>query len=483
MMDILKDLRHIVGERHVLVAHDQTVGFSTDVTGKWVGQVRAVVRPANTSEVAAVMRLAYETGTPVIPQGGNTGLTGATCADAKDNAILLSLARLNTIRDIRPDSRTAIVEAGVVLETLHRAVAQHGLIYPMTFGAKGSCTIGGNMGTNAGGSNVLRYGNTRDLVLGIEAVLPDGEIVDLMSELHKDNTGYNLKHLLIGAEGTLGIITAAVVKLKPQPRAYFTAMVAVPDIPTSLVLLNRLQEDSGNAVEAFEYMPAYYFNLLCARFPETRLPFGTNVEHGIFLEVGLSRGDDVTPDENGALPGVARLESLLMELLEAGDIDDAVVCKSEAQRGEMWQRRERAYESTVAHGVSVDCDISLALDGVDGFLKSMDVALAEIAPGAETMAVAHLGDGNLHYSIWPMPGSDAPIPDPLYTEIMEQVENTVLGLRGSFSAEHGIGLMKLPSMERRKDKGALRMMWAIKAALDPKNIMNPGKVLPPLATQ
>ncbi len=480
MSDVIHLLAEIVGQANVLTDQADRKPYETDVTGAFAGRAMAVVRPANTAEVSAIVKLANRVGIPIVPQGGNTGLTGACYTGTEGNHLVVSLSRMNAVREIRPDSRIAIVEAGVVLENLHKATEEHGLIYPMTFGAKGSCMIGGNIGTNAGGSNVVRYGNTRDLVLGVEVVLPNGEIADLMSELHKDNTGYNLKHLFIGAEGTLGIVTAAVLKLKPKPTAYFTAMVSVLEISASLVLLNRLQQASGNGVEAFEYMPKVYFEALQERFPETRPPFESPADHGVFLEVGMEREDDVAVDATGEMQGVARLEALLMDCMEEGGVLDAVICKSDAQRQEMWQRRERAYEATVARGPSVDSDISLALDKVDVFLKRMEERLPAISPTARSLVVAHLGDGNLHYSVWTNPGSGEKIEPELYTQIMELIEQTVLELRGSFSAEHGIGVTKLPSMARRKDTNALSAMRAIKAALDPNGIMNPGKVLPPV---
>ena len=475
---MISTLQNIVGAGHVVTDAEGRRPFEQDATGRYQSDVLAVVRPANTQEVSEIVKLANATGIAIIPQGGNTGLAGGCYAVPGRETIILSLARMNTIRDIRPDSQIAIVEAGVILETLHTAVDQHGLIYPMTFGAKGSCMIGGNLSTNAGGSNVVRYGNTRDLVLGVEAVMANGDIVDLMSELHKDNTGYNLRHLLIGAEGTLGIITAAVVKLAMKPRAYFTAMVSVPRIGAALGLLNALRAATSNAVEAFEYMPAKYFETLQRRFPESRPPFETPAEHGIFLEVGLNAEQDVTANEDGSIPGVARLEALLMSYLEKGDILDAVICQSDGQRREMWERRERAYEATHAYGRSVNNDISLALDRVEPFLEKMEERLPKLAPAAEALTVAHLGDGNLHYSVWPHPGTQQQIDPIQYDEIMELVEEAVLELGGSFSAEHGIGYTKLPSMARRKNANALTAMRAIKTALDPANIMNPGKVLP-----
>ena len=336
--------------------------------------------------------------------------------------------------------------------------------------------IGGNLATNAGGSNVLRYGNTRDLVLGIEAVLPNGDIVDLMSALHKDNTGFNLKHLLIGSEGALGVITGAVLKLAPRPKAYFTAMLSVPSISRALGLLNQLNEATNNAVEAFEYMPAAYFEALQHRFPESRPPFEEPAPHGILLEVGLSAPDDVTPLPDGSIPAVNRFEAMLGDLLEEGVILDAVVCKSEAQRQEMWERRERAYEATMALGIPVNNDIALALDQIEPFLDLMDVRLPQAYPNARSLTVAHLGDGNLHYCVWTHAKGDVAKED--YDAVLELVETTVLELGGSFSAEHGIGLTKLGAMARRKNKAAVHAMWAIKRALDPNNIMNPGKVLP-----
>ena len=479
MTDLITALKAIVGATNVLTADSDRAAYEVDATHSYKGQARAVVRPASTQEVSEVVKLANKTKTPIIPQSGNTGLAGGCFAGPEGNQIILSLSRMNTIREIRPDSRIAIVQAGVVLAKLHEAVAQHDLIFPLTFGAQGSAMIGGNLATNAGGSNVLRYGNTRDLVLGIEAVLANGDIVDLMSELHKDNTGFNLKHLLIGSEGALGIITGAVLKLAPRPKAYFTAMVAVPSIASSLGVLNQLREATNNAVEAFEYMPALYFDMLQERFPETRMPFDTPAEHGIFLEVGLSAPDDVTPLPDGTLPAVNRLESLLMAMLEAGQIEDAVVCKSEAQRREMWTRRERAFETTVSRGMPVNNDISVAVDKVETFLSLMDTRLPAVFPKAQSMTVSHLGDGNLHYSVWTDPETRAPVGYEDYDRVLEIVEDTVLELGGSFSAEHGIGVTKLGSMKRRKNKPALAAMWAIKAALDPNNILNPGKVLPP----
>lgn len=467
---MIHQLKAIVGDAHVLRGADMA-RYSHDFTQSYHWTPMAVVRPANTEEVSRVVTLANETGTPIVPVSGNTGLAGGARAEG---AIMLSLERMNAIREIRSEARIAIVEAGVVLATLRAAAEEHGLIFPLTFGAQGSAMIGGNLATNAGGSNVLRYGNTRDLVLGVEVVLPTGEVMDLMSELHKDNSGYNLKHLMIGAEGTLGIITAAVLKLVPKPRAYATAMVAVPALDQALSLLNRLQEATGGSVEAFEYMPRAYIEQHLAIIEGAREPFEAPHEVNILIEVGATARRDATPGSDGQPPIVTYFETVLSELYETGEVIDAVVAQNETQRREMWARREAAAEVSLSHQPIQNNDIAVPLDKVDTFLSRANVMLQQVDPGAKPMVVSHLGDGNVHYAIWPKSQ------DPARMDlIMEAVEEIVLDLNGSFSAEHGIGTSKLPSMTRRKNAQAIATMRAIKSALDPKNILNPGKVLPP----
>jgi len=468
MNDLLSRLRAIVGEAYVQDAAG--THWAQDWTGHYPYRSLAVVRPANTAEVAAVVRLANETSTPVVPVSGNTGLCGGAQAQG---ALLLSVDRLNQITDIRPDARIAVVGAGAILSNVHAAAAEHGLNFPVTLGARGTAMIGGLLGTNAGGSNVLRYGNTRDLVLGIEVVLPSGEVMDLMSELHKDNSGYNLKHLLIGAEGTLGVITAAVLKLVPAPRAHATAMVAVAGLDQALVLLNRLQEASDGAVHAFEYMPQIYLDEFRRQNPETRPAFDQSHAHNIMVELGAVAPRDAVPDGDGTVPLAALLEQTLAVMFRDGSVLDAVVAQSDAQRTEMWDRREAAGEVTLANDVIINNDVALPLDKVSVFLDRAGARLHALDPEGRAMVVAHLGDGNVHYMVWP--SRDDAV---LKSAVMEAVEDEVLALGGSFSAEHGIGVSKLPSMARRKDPVALAAMRAIKDALDPKGIMNPGKVLP-----
>ncbi|MGJ8583907.1 MAG: FAD-binding oxidoreductase [Marinosulfonomonas sp.] len=466
---MLSKLREIVGEKHVMTGA-QAERYGADATGKYEAAPLAVVRPADAKEVSKVLALANATKTPVVPISGNTGLVGGSYAP---DGIMISLERLNAIREIRPDSRIAIVEAGVILSKLHEAAGEHDMVFPLTFGARGSAMIGGNLSTNAGGSNVVRYGSTRALCLGIEVVLPDGRIMDLMSELHKDNSGYALKDLYIGSEGTLGIITAAVVKLFPKPKAYATAMLAAKSVPDTLTILNSLQESSGGIIEAFEYMPRTYMQKLAEIRPDLPPPLGTDHDTTIFLELGATAPRDSTPRDDGSLPLVDLLENNLADLIEQGLILDATLARSETQRTQMWAMREAAAELTFSRKPLVDTDLSVPLDKVNDFLETAHERLAILDAGADTFTVSHLGDGNLHFNIWPT--SDDP---QLMDQIREMVEDVTVELRGSFSAEHGIGLSKIPSMKRRKDTVAIDVMHAIKAALDPNNIMNPGKVLP-----
>ena len=466
---MINKLQAITGASNVLTGAD--VGrYSHDFTHSYNWTPLAVVRPGSTTEVAEIVKLANETGTPVVPVSGNTGLAGGAQAEG---AIMISLERMNRIREIRPNARLAIVEAGAILSDIRSAVEDHGLVFPLTFGAQGSAMIGGNLATNAGGSNVLRYGNTRDLTLGIEVVLPDGSVMDLMSELHKDNSGYNLKHLMIGSEGTLGIITGAVLKLMPKPRAYATAMVAAPSLDGALTLLNRLQEATGGAVEAFEFMPRSYVEQHLKVVKGSREPFDAPHDVNILVEVGATSPRDTEPGPDGRTPVSSHLETVLEELFTHGDVLDAVVAQNEAQRREMWARREAAAEVTLSRPPVQNNDIAVPLDKVATFLERADAMLTRIDPGAQPMVVSHLGDGNVHYAIWPKTQD----PDTM-NRLMEGVEGIVLELGGSFSAEHGIGTTKLPSMARRKNKVAMAAMRAIKAALDPNGIMNPGKVLP-----
>ncbi len=468
-MTLLADLSAALGPAHVLTGRDLD-GYRHEWTQHYHPDPVAVARPANTAEVAKTLRIAGRHGVAVVPVGGRTGLVGGTMTQG---GLMLSLERLNRIREIRPEARIALVEAGVVLDRLHEAAEAAGLYFPLWFGARGSAMIGGVLSTNAGGSNVLRYGSTRALCLGLEVVLADGRVLNLMSELHKDNSGYDLKQLFIGAEGTLGVITAAVMKLVARPRAHATATLAARSLPDALVLLNRLQEASGGLVEAFEYMPDSYMRRLAEARPDIRQPFTPRQAVNILVELGSLRPDDATPGEDGSLPLLALLERTLAGMLEQGMVLDAEIAQTEAQRRAMWQRRELAAEITVARQPTIDTDICLPVDRVARFLDRVHARLPALDAGAETLSVAHLGDGNVHFTVFPS-RDDAALAD----RVIAAVEDEVQALGGSFSAEHGVGLSKLASMRRRKDPVAIEVMRAVKAALDPENRMNPGKVIP-----
>lgn len=470
-MDLIVELKAALGEAQVLTGKQATRrGQDRDISGKLSWMPLAVARPADTAEVAEVLKLAARAGVSVVPVSGNTGLAGGTMAEG---ALMLSLERLNRIREIRPEARVAVVEAGVILSRLHEAADAHGLYFPLWFGARGSAMIGGALSTNAGGSNVLRYGNTRALCLGLEVVLADGRVMNLMGALHKDNSGLDLKDLFIGAEGILGIITAATLKLVPKPAAHATAMIAVPSLAAALDLLNRLQSASGGAVEAFEYMPRSFMERYQLCNPKARPPFETTHDVTLLVELGATAPRDANPGPDGQPPIAALLEETLAEMLEEGLVTDALVARSEAQRMEMWERRESAAAITFSRQPLVDNDVAVPLDRVEEFVTRMAQRLPEIDPGADEITVAHLGDGNLHYTVWPTSADPA-----LFDRIREGVEDIVADLGGSFSAEHGVGLSKLPTMQRRKDSVALDVMRAIKAALDPQGILNPGKVIP-----
>jgi FAD/FMN-containing dehydrogenase len=468
-MGLLEDLQAAVGTGQVLTGPDMA-RYARDWMGRYEGQPVAVVRPASTAEVSTCIRIAAQHGVPVVPISGNTGLVGGTMTT---DGLMLTLERMNRIREVKRDAKLVIAEAGVILTRLHEAAAEQNLHFPLWFGARGSAMLGGVLSTNAGGSNVLRYGSTRGLCLGLEVVLADGRVLNLMSELHKDNSGYDLKSLFIGAEGTLGIITAAVMKLVPAPKAYATATLAARSLPDALSLLNRMQEATGNRVEAFEFMPRTYSERLREARPDLGLPFDPIPEVTILIETATTVPEEAASDAEGNIPLVTSLETILAQMMEAGLVTDAILARSEQQRQAMWARREAAAEIGVGLYPEVDTDVCLPLDKVEPFLTRAIARLETLDPGARTITVAHLGDGNLHFTAYPTRDDKA-----LKDQVLEAIEDVVTDLGGSFSAEHGVGLSKLPSMSRRKDPVALDVMRTLKQALDPQNLMNPGKVIP-----
>lgn len=464
--NLLDNLEAIVGAPYVQSDPQDNIRYTRDWAGRHSGHTMAVVRPGSVQEVSEILTLASANRIGVVPQSGNTGLCGGGIPDQSGNSMVLSLNRLNRIRDIQVRARVATVESGLILQNLQNVLTEHNLMLPLDFGAKGSCMIGGNLSTNAGGSNVLRYGNTRDLCLGLEVVLPDGKVMNLLTSLHKDNTGYDLKNLYIGAEGTLGVITAATLKLAPVPSARHTAFLSVTSPNDALQVLNQIKNDCADLVDAFEIMSRESVDLICRYCPGVSSPFAQPVDYAILVQVA-----SVTPKATLA----ARFEQSLSSLYEAGVVLDAVIASSETQRLAMWKLRESVLEANVAAGPAVRADISFPLDQIQTFVNKMDKELAVVAPQAVPRYVGHLGDGNLHYAI--ALGPDKYWNDALADRIEDLLLDTVVACSGSISAEHGIGSSKVEQLARFKDPVALETMHIIKNALDPLGIMNPGKIL------
>ena len=477
MLDAITQLKAKFDPSTILTDDQDKAKYITDWSGKITGEAVAVIRPRNTAEVAEIMKIAFDTATPVVPQSGNTSVAGGSVPDTKGSSIVVSLERMSKIRDISPSAMTATVEAGCVLQNLHKTFEERELFFPLNFGAKGSCMIGGNLATNAGGQNVVRYGNTRDLCLGIEAVTSDGRIVNLLSGLRKDNTGYDLRNLFIGSEGTLGIITAATLKLFHLPKARATAFAVVPDITQGLELLNHAQAETGGAVEAFELIPDVFLELVKKHSPQHNIPFSEIPKLSILIEIAATSDTESLANENGVTPVKATLEKILEVGFETGLISDAVIATSEAQRRQMWDMREGALETITAAGPRIGFDISLPLNKIQEFVEEMELKTEKIISGLRMCHMGHLGDGNLHYAIFP-PEDEPEILMTKAEEIKSVVYESIGTYGGSFSAEHGIGTSKLFAMSKYKDPVSLAIMKQIKTTLDPKNIMNPGKLLP-----
>lgn len=472
--DFTKACADIVGAQQVLTDPNDLNRYGVDWTGQYSGTPVAVARPDMTEQVSDLVKLCGVHRIAMVPVSGRTGLCGGGVPINGQPSLMISLERMNRIRAFDTAARTVTVEAGVILETLHAAALEHELIFPLMFGAKGSCMIGGNLSTNAGGSNVVRYGNTRDLCLGVEAVMPDGTIVTGLQGLRKDNTGYDIKNLLIGAEGTLGIITAAVFKVSPKPAVRATAFVSVQTLSATIDVLNRLQDRTGGAVEAFEYMPKVMVDTICQQIPNVRPPLKAPAQTGLLIEVASSRADDAEMLEDGTVALQNRVLEILGELMEEEIVIDAMIAQSEQQRADLWKMRESVLEAITENGPFYLMDISLPLAHVAQFVAAMDTFCTPL--GVLPLMVAHLGDGNLHYGLAAAEGhvfADLPM-----DQVKAQAFDLLRTLGGSFSAEHGIGQSKLDLMTSLKDPGQLAVMRMIKRAIDPQNLMNPGKMVP-----
>ena len=464
---LIEALRACVGVTHVLTEGDLSA-YELDWRKRWRGKARAVVRPGTTGEVAAVVRACAEHGAAIVPQGGNTGLVGAGVPDASGTQVLLSLTRLNRIRALDPANLTLTAEAGCVLQALQQAANDAGLLLPLSLAAEGSCTIGGNLATNAGGTQVLRYGNARALCLGVEAVTANGDIWHGLAGLRKDNTGYDLRNLLIGSEGTLAIITAATLVLHPQPAATMTALAACGSLDDCVALLGAAQRHLGPGLTGFEVMNAFSLSLVARHFPQLRQPLAA-APWTVLVELSDSEGEAHARE---------RFEGLLAAALAAGSLSDAAVAESVAQSRTMWHLRESVPLAQSEEGPNIKHDISLPVSRVAAFCATTNAALATRWPGVRLVNFGHLGDGNLHYNVQAPEGVDAET----FLHDEEHAVNTlvfdaVMAHDGSISAEHGIGALKREELARRKDATAMAMMRAVKRALDPQGLLNPGRLL------
>jgi FAD/FMN-containing dehydrogenase len=465
--DLLSRFVAIVGDNYAVTDPAEQEGYLVENRGLYHGRTPVVLRPGSTAEVAAILKLANETGTPIVPQGGNTGLVGGQTPSESGAEILLSLTRLDRIREIDPSSNTMTCEAGVILAKAQDAAEQANRLFPLSLGAEGSCTIGGNLSTNAGGTGALAYGVTRDLALGLEVVLADGRIWNGLNKVKKDNTGYDLKNLFIGAEGTLGIITAAVLKLFPRPRAVETALAGVPSPAAALGLFNLASELAGDSITGFEFMPRIAFDFMRRYMPERRDPLPNPHPWYVLIELS-SQASEGLPEA---------MQELLSKAVERGLVTDAVVATNLEQARSFWLLREGVVEVQKYPGGSIKHDISVPVAAVPDFVTEASEAVTKLFPGARPIPFGHLGDGNVHFNVTQPEGADRAAYLDRWADMNAVVHAIAAKLGGSISAEHGIGRLKRDLLPQVKDPVALEMMRALKHTLDPKGILNPGKVL------
>ena len=465
MSDVLLDaLRAAVGPAHVLATPADMAAYCTDWRGRYTGAAHCVVRPGSTAEVAAVVRACAAAGAAIVPQGGNTGLCGG--ATPTGGEVVVALTRMNRIRALDADNNSITVEAGCTLHAVQEAARDADRLFPLSLAAEGSATIGGNLSTNAGGVQVLRYGNARELTLGLEVVLADGRVWDGLRGLRKDNTGYDLKHLFIGAEGTLGLVTAATLKLFPRPRACATAWAAVADPAAAVALLGRLRDAAGDNVTAFEIVGRTALDLVLRHIPQARDPLPGRPSWQVLVELSGT-----------AAELAATLERVLHEAAAESLVADAAIAASQAQAAAFWALRENVSEAQKIEGVSIKHDIAVPVSRIAEFIARADAALAQAFPGVRVVCFGHIGDGNLHYN---QSKADAESNAEFIarTEAVNRVvHDLVHELGGSISAEHGLGQLKREEILRYKSAAEMDLMRAVKRALDPRGLFNPGKVL------
>ncbi len=474
MTALVEALRALVGPAHVLTHDDpgaDLTAWEQDWRKRAHGRALAVVRPGNTAEVAAVVKACAAAGTSIVPQGGNTGLVVGSVPDATGTQVVLSLTRLNRVRAVDVANLTLTVEAGCVLQTVQAAAEQAGFLFPLSLAAEGSCTIGGNLATNAGGTQVVRYGNARELCLGLEVVTPNGDIWNGLSGLRKDNTGYDLRDLFVGSEGTLGVITAATLKLYPLPAAQLTAWAAVPNLDAAVALLGLAHQHLSAGLTGFEVMGQFALSLVAKHFQQLRVPLWAEHPFCILLENSDSESEDHAR---------AQFERLMESAFDQGAVSDAVVAENLGQAHALWHIRECIPLAQAEEGLNIKHDISLPVSHIPAFCAETDALLQREIPGVRLVNFGHLGDGNLHYNVQaPADGDPRAFLQTMEERVNTLVFDAVARYHGSISAEHGVGSLKVDKLPGYKDPVALNLMRAIKKALDPQNLCNPGRVLLP----
>lgn len=463
---LIKTLGDLLGPKGWSQDKDDMEFYVTEWRKLWRGHCLGVARPSSTQQVAQIVQHCAEAGIPVTPQGGNTGLVGG---GVPYGGIVLSTQRLNQIREIDVANFTMTVEAGCILSNIHASAQESDLFFPLSLGAEGTCQIGGNLSTNAGGVNVLRYGNARDLVLGLEVVLPDGRVLNNLKTLRKDNTGYDLKHIFMGAEGTLGIITAATLKLFPRPRTRETSLIALPSVEAALTILTNLRTNVGDTLSAFEIINQQAFELVTTHITGTTKMFERRYPQYALVEL-------TSPRHNDNLRQL--FEDCLAQYLEDGSVLDALIAENEAHAAEFWRVRESIPEAQILAGTSIKHDVSVPVSSVPSLIKRASDAVTSRLPNVRVVAFGHMGDGNIHFNLSQPTSMDGQAFLEMWDDFVRLVHDIVMDMGGSFSAEHGVGTLKRRDLARYGSPVSIDIMTQIKTAIDPTGIMNPGKLIP-----